>query len=399
MKQIISENLFPIKIWTNDIEPEAIEQLSRLANLPFIHKHIAVMPDVHAGKGSTIGSVIATCGAIIPAAIGVDIGCGMMAVKVPLLTAQHIDGDKVLKILRERIEAAIPVGTALHKSIHNRVNNRFKSLNLTSNLLAFDKFSTEYDRAIYQMGTLGGGNHFVEVCLDTNQEVWVMLHSGSRYIGKIVADKYISNAKGVMKQSHIYLDDPELSYLTQNTQEFKNYINDMHWCQQYAYLNREEMMYRVLWEISKMFFRGEKSPQNLASLTINCHHNYTQEEEHFGQNIWVTRKGAISARKGELGIIPGSMGTKSYIVRGLGNSESFHSCSHGAGRRLSRSKAKTIFNMEDVHLQTSGVECRKDAGIIDELPAAYKDIDEVMRNQADLVEILYQLKQVVCIKG
>lgn len=398
MKKIIESALFPIKCWTNDIEVEAIEQLSRIANLPFIYKHIAVMPDVHAGKGSTVGSVIATSGTVIPSAIGVDIGCGIIAVKVPL-TATNLASDKVLKRLRENIETAVPVGTAMHKSLHNRVIKKFASSSLSTRLTAVEQTSKEYEKALYQMGTLGGGNHFVEICLDNNSDVWVMLHSGSRYIGKIVAEKHILYAKGALKQAHIYLEDPELAYLSQGASEFQNYIQDMQWCQHYAYLNREEMMYRVLWELSKMFFKGEKHPDNLSLLRINCHHNYTQEEEHYGQKIWVTRKGAISAKVGELGIIPGSMGTKSYIVRGLGNPESFNSCSHGAGRRLSRTKAKTIFTAEDIYLQTAGIECRKDAGILDELPLAYKDIDQVMANQTDLVEIVYQLKQVLCVKG
>jgi tRNA-splicing ligase RtcB len=387
----------PIKIWNNDVEDEAINQLINLAKLPFIHNHIAVMPDVHAGKGSTIGTVIATKGAIIPAAVGVDIGCGMTAVKLPF-KIDMFDGK--LSELRNQIERSVPVGFNANKEISQNVETKIK---LLGDLYCFDMIAKEIKRSYYQCGSLGGGNHFIEICTDTDGTAWVMLHSGSRNIGKTIADYHINNAKSLMKKYFINLPDPELAYLAQNTIEFDAYIHDMNWAQQYAFYNRDEMMERILKQISYLVYGKDYTNANnhndLAVLKVSCHHNYTTIENHFGNNIFITRKGAVSARNGELGIIPGSMGAKSFIVRGLGNPESFYSCSHGAGRKMSRTKARAIFTQEDLINQTNGIECRKDNAVIDEIPGAYKDIDIVMNNQADLVSIEYTLKQLICIKG
>jgi len=386
----------PVKIWTNDIEAEATEQLLKLAQLPFIHKHVAVMPDVHAGKGSTVGTVIATKGAIVPAAVGFDIGCGMSAVKLPFKVDMIIDK---LPQLRSEIERSIPVGFQANKSITESASAFFS----VGGLNCFDKDSKEMQRAIFQLGSLGGGNHFIEICTDTEGGAWVMLHSGSRNIGKTIADYHINGAKGIMKKYFIDLPDPDLAYFAQYTKEFNEYFQDMNWAQNYAQANREEMMKRVLKQISYLVY-GEKITQrgdylSMYELKVDCHHNYTQMENHFGANVLVTRKGAVSARKDELGIIPGSMGAKSFIVRGLGNADSFCSCSHGAGRKMSRTKARAMFTQEDLINQTQGVECRKDIDVLDEIPEAYKDIDLVMANQSDLVSIEYTLKQLICVKG
>jgi len=402
IKQVLSGGKVPIKLWTEGIETEALLQLNNLSNLPFIHKHVAVMPDAHAGKGSTVGTVIATRGAIIPSAVGVDIGCGMMAVKIANLEADKLASDKACKALRTEIEKAIPVGFAGNQEISERANHILNKFFINESLSPSFSNSKDYSsvsiKAAYQMGSLGGGNHFIEVCLSQKNEVWVVLHSGSRNIGKTVADFHINGAKGLMKKMFIELPDPDLAYFVESSSAFEHYIQDMEWCQNYAWFNREEMMRRILGVISDLFFQD---PFKFIQYSdkINCHHNYTQMENHFGQNVWVTRKGAVSARKDQYGIIPGSMGTKSYIVKGLGNLESFCSCSHGAGRRMSRTRARNQFTIEDLENQTLGVECRKDADIIDEIPAAYKDIDTVMGNQADLVEIVETLKQVICIKG
>jgi tRNA-splicing ligase RtcB len=365
-----------IKYWTNDIEQEAQNQLEKLSTLPFIHNHIAVMPDVHAGKGSTIGTVIATKGAVIPSAVGVDIGCGMIACKLPI----KIDFlYEKRSLLRSKIESAVPTGFECNKTITNVLLNKFVNL---GPLTCFDNSSKELQRSSGQLGTLGGGNHFIEICGDENNDAWVMLHSGSRNIGKVIADYHINGAKKIMRNYFIDLPDPDLAYLVQHTVEFNNYILDMDWALRYAFLNRQEMMDRIILIISKLL-----NLELYSNLTINCHHNYTALENHFGKNVYVTRKGALSARAGELGVIPGSMGAKSYIVKGLGNRLSFCSCSHGAGRKMSRNKARATFSNEDLENQTQGIECRKDIDIIDEIPSAYKDIDIVMGNQKDLVEI------------
>lgn len=394
IKKILNEKA-PVKIWTNDIEIEAEEQLKRLAQLPFIHRHIAVMPDVHAGKGSTIGTVIATKGAIIPAAVGVDIGCGMSAIKLPFKVDMIIDK---LQELRHQIERSVPVGFNKHREANEEANHYINSTSCKLTAFHTDKERILLNSSL-QLGTLGGGNHFIEVCGDTEGGAWIMLHSGSRNIGKMIADYHINGAKGLMKKYFIDLPDPDLAYLVQNTTEFNAYINDMNWAQDYAAFNRGLMKKSILRQISKMFFDDFDIERYNDCIQVDCHHNYTQIENHFGSNVFVTRKGAVSAREGELGIIPGSMGAKSFIVRGLGNPDSFCSCSHGAGRRMSRTKARATFNQEDLIKQTENVECRKDTAIIDEIPSAYKNIDEVMDNQSDLVTIEYTLKQLICVKG
>lgn len=392
--KVLSESRVPVKIWSKDPEPEAVQQLLNTANLPFVFKHVAAMPDVHFGMGATVGSVIATDKAICPAAVGVDIGCGMMAVKTTL--DYKIVQDNV-KEIRHSIERSIPVGFNANKNITEEISNweGWKEDSGIPERVAYDVGGL-YAKAKIQLGSLGGGNHFIELCTDTDNNVWVMLHSGSRNVGKMTADHHINKAKGLMAQMFISLPDLDLAYLAQGTQEFKEYIADVEWCQKYAMMNRVEMMRRVLKDLS--YAVNNKEPI-IPTMEVNCHHNYLARENHFGQNVIITRKGAVRARQGDMGIIPGSMGTRSYIVEGLGNPESFHSCSHGAGRRMSRTKAIKNFTLEDLQKQTEGVECRKDAGVLDEIPGAYKDIDVVMENQNDLVKVVAELKQFMCIKG
>ncbi|HMV45664.1 MAG TPA: RtcB family protein [Leptospiraceae bacterium] len=377
----------PIKLWTklDAVESEALTQLKNIASLPWAFHHVAVMPDVHFGIGATVGSVIAMKDAISPAAVGVDIGCGMGAIRTNLKADQLPDN---LTKIRSRIEERIPVGHHEHKNpkIQSRTNAlfaEFRSLH--------PKVMDLESKAVRQCGTLGGGNHFIELCLDTENTVWMMLHSGSRNIGKTLAEIHIKTAK---KLSHnMYLPDRDLAVFLANTPEMEAYRRDLFWAQRYALLNRQTMF--VLYKkVLQEFF-----PNIEFEEPILCHHNYVSEETHFGEKVVVTRKGAISAREGEWGIIPGSMGTKSFIVKGLGNPESFHSASHGAGRRVSRTQAKKEFSLEDLAKQTSGVECRKDAGVLDEIPGAYKNIDEVIENQKDLVKVEYILKQILCVKG
>ena len=379
----------PVKIWTDDVESEALDQLKNIASLPFIFKHVAVMPDVHFGIGATIGSVVATQGAVIPAAVGVDIGCGMAAVKLKGITSKSL-GDN-LSALRHSIERSIPVGFESNREI-----------NPDANWSGFDKWNIVHpkcqklkERAQKQLCSLGGGNHFIEICLDTQDNVWVMLHSGSRNIGKSIAESFIETAKGIIKRMFISLPDPNLAYFAEGTQEYNDYMANLLWAQEYAFENRAIMLKRILKDIQ---YHLKVDPLE-AETTVNCHHNFAVKENHFGSNVLVTRKGAVRAREGDMGIIPGSMGTRSYIVRGLGNPESFHSCSHGAGRRMSRGKARATFTEEDLKIQTNGVECRKDAGVIDEIPGAYKPIEDVIKNQSDLVEVVAELKQILCVKG
>ena len=390
--KVLSENKFPVKVWTDFVEPEALEQLNNLAGLPFIHKHIAVMPDVHAGKGSTIGSVIPTVGAVIPAAVGVDIGCGMCAVPTSLTASDLPDS---LKGLREAIEKSIPVGFAGHQDASHLHGHEIEHCQDP----AYDHLMSKYGIAgepTLQMGTLGGGNHFIEICLSETQQVWIMLHSGSRGIGNKIGTRFIELAKKDMEKHFISLPDADLAYLPEGTEHFNDYVDAVEWAQEYAMLNRKVMLRRIIDVMLKHFPHMRVDIDNRA---VNCHHNYINREHHFGKNCIVTRKGAVRARAGELGIIPGSMGTRSYIVEGLGNAESFHSCSHGAGRTMSRTKAKATFTVEDQQKATEGVECRKDAGVIDEIPMAYKDIDKVMEDQKDLVRPIHVLKQVLCVKG
>lgn len=388
--QEVKAGKVPVKVWVGDIsevEPQAMEQLYRVSRLPFIHKWVASMPDVHMGKGAAVGSVIAAKGAVVPALVGVDIGCGMLAAKLNIKASDLPDS---LGELRLAIETRVPVGHESHEYQHNP---GLKLEDLTIHKELNDKV---LERAFTQIGTLGGGNHFIEICLDENQDVWVMLHSGSRNIGKEVAEKHMFKAKDIMTQTNTKLEDPDLAYFVKSTQEYQNYLNDVLWCQTWARNNRLKMFDEVIGVIRK-YLEG-KDVKVVGNVT-SCHHNYVSIENHYGEEVIVTRKGAVSAQKGEMGIIPGSMGTKSYIVEGKGNAESFCSCSHGAGRRMSRGEAKRVFTVEDLKAQTEGVECRKDQGTLDEIPGAYKDIDKVMENQKDLVEVKHTLKQIMCIKG
>ncbi len=402
VKAFKDEGCAPVKIWTDEVEDSAMIQLKNLSAMPFIHKHIAVMPDVHMGCGSTIGSVIATKGAIIPAAVGVDIGCGMIAQRTELTAADLPDN---LAGLRSEIEKRSPHGRTDGGGPNDRGawGNQipFVDPSVFNELtVLFDKHpdlrkSWTVSRAQRQIGTLGTGNHFVEICLDKEDFVWIMLHSGSRGIGNRIGTYFIERAKEDMRRWFINLPDTDLAYIPEGSELFDDYWNALKWAQGFAALNREIMMEAALdaliEEVPKNWGLGEKA--------INCHHNYVSRENHFGENVMVTRKGAVRARQGDLGIIPGSMGARSFIVRGLGNEESFCSCSHGAGRSMSRGEARRRYSMADLAQQTSGIECRKDADVIDEIPAAYKSIDKVMAHQADLVEVVAELHQIVCVKG
>jgi len=395
--RVIGDTKKPVKIWATDLEVEAEEQLRKLAQMPFIESHVAAMPDAHAGRGSTVGTVIATRGAIIPAAVGVDIGCGMCAVKLPF-KVDELGGDARLRELRHSIERSIPTGRNGYKAMDERRGAAFQALGKNS-LMQEDEDQRVVKNSALQLGTLGGGNHFIEICKDKTDMAWVMLHSGSRNIGKCLAERHIDKAKGLMKQYFIDLPDPDLAYLAQGSYEFDAYMKDLMWAQGFAKHNRNEMMLRVLKDVSHHVYGEERPAEELTVHRVDCHHNYTNWENHGGKNIMVTRKGAVSARKDEWGIIPGSMGAKSFIVQGLGNPESFCSCSHGAGRKMSRTKARATFTVGDLEQQTAGVECRKDNAVLDEIPASYKDIDLVMTNQADLVAPVYELKQILCVKG
>ncbi|BFM10673.1 RtcB family protein [Simiduia litorea] len=383
----------PVKIWTDDVDYKAQAQLSRVANLPFVHSHVAAMPDVHLGKGATVGSVIATEKAIIPAAVGVDIGCGMNALRLSLRASDLPDN---LKAIRNAIERSVPLGAGgKHKTAQIRGGDAI-AMGLSA---IFEKHKTlakmiKPDTYARQIGTLGSGNHFIELCLDEEDAVWVMLHSGSRGIGNKIGMYFIQLAKRDMERWMINLPDKDLAYLTEGSDHYQDYIEAVTWGQEYARLNRAAMMDAVL-----DVLRRQLPPFVVTQEAINCHHNYVEMEQHFGKNVWVTRKGAIRARATDLGIIPGSMGDKSYIVRGKGNPDSFCSCSHGAGRRLSRTAAAKQFTVDDLALATQGIECRKDKAVIDEIPMAYKPIDEVMANQTDLVEVVHTLRQVVNVKG
>lgn len=401
----------PIRTWTQGVlvEQSAQAQLRNVAGLPVIHpKGLAVMPDVHWGNGATVGSVIPTYKAIIPAAVGVDIGCGMVASKTSL-RAEHLP-DSLLQ-LRTDIEAAIPHGGPGVKGSWNEEGYRMppivketwgnkwkKSHSLYERYrMVIDKHGRVSHRAaLEQLGSLGGGNHFIEVCLDTEGYVWLMLHSGSRGPGNEIGKYFINLAKKDMEKAHFdALPDKNLAYLMEGTQHFDDYVEGVRFAQDYARANRDIMMEQLARTVRKSL--GMKFESDLVA--VNCHHNYVERETHFGDEVWLTRKGAVSAKEGQLGIIPGSMGAKSFIVRGKGNADSYHSCSHGAGRVMSRGKAKDSISQDDHKRMTEGVECRKDRGVIDESPMAYKDIDAVMAAQADLVEIVHTLKQVVCVKG
>lgn len=361
--------------------------------MPFIHKWVAAMPDVHVGIGTTVGSVIPTIGAVIPAAVGVDIGCGMIAQRTSLKASDLPDS---LGAIRAQIERDIPVGPACHKAMADKASKTWATLEKDYRRIVEKYPRLKKQDASLQLGSLGGGNHFIELCLDENQNVWVMLHSGSRGVGNLFGRHFIELARKEAERQGLKLPDGNLGYFSEGSEYFGDYITAMGWAQNYARENRERMMDLVIEGLR----RNKKLPPfDLNEAAVNCHHNYVEEEHHFGRNVLVTRKGALRARMGELGIIPGSMGAKSFIVRGLGNAESFNSCSHGAGRVMSRTAAKQLITLDQHRKATEGVECRKDQGVIDESPSAYKDIDRVMEAQKDLVEIVHTLKQIVCVKG
>jgi tRNA-splicing ligase RtcB (3'-phosphate/5'-hydroxy nucleic acid ligase) len=401
--EIKTENSVPIKMWTKGVpvEDEAKKQLANAAQLPIVFKHIAAMPDVHVGIGATVGSVIPTIRAIIPAAVGVDIGCGMIACKTTLIAKDLPDN---LAPLRDAIEKAVPHGRSTTRG--GRDKGAWDSPPDVADVAwatlasGFDEITAVEPRLKNtnnrkHLGTLGTGNHFIEVCLDTQGSVWFMLHSGSRGVGNAIGTLYIERAREEAIKNNMNLPDKDLAYFAEGNQYFGDYVRGVSWAQQFAKTNREVMMQRVIATVKTVITK----PFDAYIEAVNCHHNYVSRETHFGEDVFVTRKGAVSAKAGELGIIPGSMGAKSYIVRGKGNAESFNSCSHGAGRVMSRTQAKKRFTLADQIKATEGVECRKDEDVIDEIPMAYKDIDAVMEAQKDLVEIVYTLKQVVCVKG
>jgi tRNA-splicing ligase RtcB len=395
----------PIKAWVHGvpIDDSALAQLRNVALLPIVHQWVAAMPDVHYGIGATVGSVIPTKAAIIPAAVGVDIGCGMMAVQTSL-HARDLPED--LKGIRGDIEAAVPHGRTDRGGRNDRgsfgtpparVEKAWRKLRPGFERITARHPRLERGRSAEQLGTLGSGNHFIELCLDEADRVWIMLHSGSRGVGNRIGTHFIALAKKDMKHHIHNLPDKDLAYFQEGAVHFDDYVFAVDWAQSYARVNREMMMAAIL----ETLRRGGKLPAGFTtdSMAVNCHHNYVNREHHYGEDVFVTRKGAVSARAGELGIIPGSMGTRSYIVRGRGNPESFTSCSHGAGRAMSRGAAKRTFTLADHEAATAGIECRKDAGVLDETPGAYKSIDQVMAAQEDLVEVVHTLRQVVCVKG
>jgi tRNA-splicing ligase RtcB len=402
--EVFPTSSHPVKAWVRgvELEAEARAQLERTAELPFVGPWVAAMPDVHVGKGATVGSVIPTHKAIIPAAVGVDIGCGMMALRTTLRAEDLPDN---LHGVRTAIEAAVPHGRTHHGGRGDRgawanpppaTSEAWEAL-----LPRFSAITEKHPKigqanALSHLGTLGTGNHFIELCLDEADRVWVMLHSGSRGIGNRIGSYFIEVAKREMERWFIHLPDTNLAYLAEGSVHFRDYMAAVEWAQDFARENRRLMMQAV---VEALHARPELPPFELTEEAVNCHHNYVSREKHFGENVLITRKGAVRAREGELGIIPGSMGAKSFIVRGKGNEESFHSCSHGAGRRLSRTAAKKQYTLEDHRRATEGIECRKDAEVIDETPMAYKSIDAVMAAQRDLVDVVHTLHQVVCVKG
>ncbi|GHU42092.1 RNA-splicing ligase RtcB [Betaproteobacteria bacterium] len=396
----LNKGRVPIKIWTRDLEHQALQQLAHLSQLDIVRHPIAVMPDVHAGVGATVGSVIPTVRAIIPAAVGVDIGCGMVAVR---LTLNARDLPDNLHAIRSAIEAAVPVGFNQHERSKMKGSAHARQARHMSDRLdvivgkhpGLMKMQRHFNETwACQLGTLGGGNHFIELCLDEAGQVWVMLHSGSRGIGNVIGRYFIAAAQKDMRRHQVALPHKDLAYFSAGSELFDDYVEALSWAQDYALENRRMLLAAILTALCPGLPHFTTSDE-----AINCHHNYVAEETHFGERMYITRKGAIRAGEGELGIIPGSMGAKSFIVRGLGNAASYCSCSHGAGRRMSRSAAKRCFDRHDLAAQTAGVECRKDGGVVDEIPGAYKDIDEVMANQSDLVDIVHTLKQVLCVKG
>lgn len=401
---VISTQKGLVKAWVKgvDVDEKALEQVTNVAELPFIYKHVAIMPDVHWGMGATVGSVIPTYRAIVPAAVGVDIGCGMSAVKTSL-SASHLPDS--LSALRSRIEKSIPHGRTDNGGKNDR-GSWHSPPNIVNDvavgLLEHPSYTKliekhpkiKHPRTAEQLCTLGTGNHFIEICLDKEDNVWVMLHSGSRGIGNRIGTYFISKAKEACERWHVELPDNNLAYLPEGEELFVDYMTGVGWAQHYAKLNRDLMVMRTLGALKQ-----EGLEFTVDEQVISCHHNYVVKENHFGKNVWITRKGAVRARVGDLCIIPGAMGAKSYIVEGKGNADSFNSCSHGAGRLMSRTQAKKTFTIEDHEKSTEGLECRKDEGVIDETPRAYKPIDQVMLAQSDLVEIKHELRAVVCVKG
>ena len=394
----------PIKAWTKGVpfEDAAIAQLNNIAQMSLVHSHIAVMPDVHMGKGATIGSVIPSVDAVIPAAVGVDIGCGMVATKTTLTASQLPDN---LAAIRHAFEAAVPHGrTGRGRGARDRgawhnipdvVAGEWQKLEKRFEKICAKHPAIKNSNHVNHLGTMGTGNHFLELCLDENNAVWIMLHSGSRGVGNRIGTYFIELAKKEMERHQINLPDMDLAYLKEGSEYFDDYVEAVEWAQDFAAKNREITMFNAIKALKKQIPIAFET----AELAVNCHHNYISRERHFGKDCFVTRKGAVRAQKGEMGIIPGSMGARSFIVRGLGNPDSFNSCSHGAGRVMSRTKAKKVFNIQDQIAATQGVECRKDAAVIDEIPHAYKDIEKVMAAQQDLVEVVHTLKQIVCVKG
>lgn len=402
--EVMQDGGVPIKSWTLGVpfEPEAKQQLLNISQMPFIHQWVAVMPDVHLGKGATIGSVVPTLGAVIPAAVGVDIGCGMMAVRTSIKASELPDN---LAGVRSAIERAVPHGRSNRargsrdkgawSNVPDDVMSAWAPLAAQFDVLQDKHRVLKKTNNINHLGTLGTGNHFIEMCLDEHDSVWLMLHSGSRGVGNRIGTHFIEKAKKDMERWHIHLPDSDLAYLPEGTEHFDQYVEAVEWAQNFARVNREVMMGRVIQAVRDAL--GIEFEARMEA--VNCHHNYVSRENHYGKNVLVTRKGAVRAREGEMGIIPGSMGARSFIVRGLGNEESFCSCSHGAGRVMSRTKAKKLVSLDEHLKATADVECRKDAGVIDETPSAYKPIEKVMEAQKDLVEVVYTLKQVVCVKG
>lgn len=399
-----------VKTWTRGVqfEVEAVEQVANIARMPFVYPHVAVMPDVHWGMGATVGSVIPTLGAVIPAAVGVDIGCGMMAVRLPLQANQLPDN---LSTLRSNIERMVPHGRTGNGApgsdrgawgnVRPETHDAYEiELDIGWQQLVKEYPKVDHKSMMNHLGTLGGGNHFIEVCIDEANDVWVVLHSGSRGVGNRIGSYFIELAKEDMKRYFINLPDENLAYLPEGSLHFNGYIKAVSWAQNYARVNRELMMNQVLAAFQESFgwwVCGDTFAKH--DTVVQCHHNYVTREAHGGRNVLLTRKGAVCARKGVMGIIPGSMGARSYIVRGKGNEDSLNSCSHGAGRAMSRNEARKRFTLEDHAKATVGIECRKDAEVIDETPGAYKDVEAVMRAQSDLVEIIHTLHQVVCVKG
>jgi tRNA-splicing ligase RtcB len=396
VRQEIREGRVPVKVYTDYVEDSARRQLVNISQLPIVHHHVAAMPDVHHGIGATVGSVIPTLRAIIPAAVGVDIGCGMIAARLSL-TANEIDEASLKKVFAQ-ISRDVPVGFEQHdeRDARGDAAKPFKRglRAILDKHPGVEKRVGKNSSWVRQLGTLGGGNHFIEVCLDEAQRVWVMLHSGSRGIGNAIGTYFIALARQDAERHQLQLPDRDLAYFSEGAQHFDDYVEAVGWAQDYARANRAEMMDLVLAALRRQLPAFEVTTE-----AVNCHHNYVERETHYGEKVWVTRKGAIRAREGDLGIIPGSMGTRSYIVRGRGGAEALESCAHGAGRRMSRAQAEKRYSIADLAEQTAGVVCRKDKGVLDEIPGAYKDIDEVMANQSDLVEVLHTLKQIVCVKG